>query len=557
MPTAEDKKRRSRLDGCELEIFKLVQKQATPKQWREWLRAPLEHAAANGDMDLFTRLMDAGADGSAGWRGCHGRTLLGAAARGQSEEMVLALLDAGAKPDVNVLYNDNSSGVGDDGVSALYMATLFGAEASAKALLIAGADPKISDSGAGLTPLHLAARDGRAALLQYLVSAGADPNARSTSSGYSPLQLAAHNGQLECVLRLLRAGADKNAVDLEGETSLIAAVRGNHIATVEKLLTAGADFNLRPNREARENDGDVEVEYTSLGTSSCLSLAARLGHVDLLKLLLQHGMKACDYGSTGDNDATPLHFAAGMEGPANNGKVVRVLYEAGADPEAMLTAAADGLTPLHVATTRRIASVGTIRALLDGGANVHVRDSSGQTPLHMACSRSSADAVEVLLLWGADETLADQNGGTPADVVGNWDPDCEEDEYRGLDDAECDARREQRVVDNERIRRKLGTAPADRSWRRRGWLVMCRSRPNRLQLSDDGGIGSGAGVVDRQDSAGSSSKVARTGDGIGGVGGGEGEKDAGDQLTVSFARLVERLVGMETENTFRLVVGFL
>ncbi|CAM9168238.1 unnamed protein product [Ectocarpus sp. 13 AM-2016] len=33
-----------------------------------------------GKLDLFTRLMDAGADGSAGWRGRHGRTLLVAAA---------------------------------------------------------------------------------------------------------------------------------------------------------------------------------------------------------------------------------------------------------------------------------------------------------------------------------------------------------------------------------------------------------------------------------------------------------------------------------------------
>ncbi|CBJ25690.1 hypothetical protein Esi_0008_0114 [Ectocarpus siliculosus] len=82
-------------------IFKLVQEEATPEQWKQWLRVPLEHAAAKGNLDLFTRLMDAGADGCSGWRGCYGRTLLGAAACGDGDQMVRALLEAGATDDVN------------------------------------------------------------------------------------------------------------------------------------------------------------------------------------------------------------------------------------------------------------------------------------------------------------------------------------------------------------------------------------------------------------------------------------------------------------------------
>ncbi|CAM9509597.1 unnamed protein product [Ectocarpus fasciculatus] len=75
-------------------------------EWKEgvWLRAPLEHAAARGNLGLFRRLADAGASAEAGWRGCHGRTLLGAAACGQNEKVVRALLTAGARSDVNVLF---------------------------------------------------------------------------------------------------------------------------------------------------------------------------------------------------------------------------------------------------------------------------------------------------------------------------------------------------------------------------------------------------------------------------------------------------------------------
>lgn len=51
------------------EIFKLVSDGATPEQWAEWLRAPLEHAAPAGNVEIFNALIGAGADGSAGWTG--------------------------------------------------------------------------------------------------------------------------------------------------------------------------------------------------------------------------------------------------------------------------------------------------------------------------------------------------------------------------------------------------------------------------------------------------------------------------------------------------------
>ncbi|CAN0440586.1 unnamed protein product, partial [Ectocarpus sp. 12 AP-2014] len=137
MPASnQEEEDRSRLDGFEIEIFKLVQREATSEQWKEWLRAPLEHAAAEGNLDLFTRLMDAGANGQVGWRGCHGRTLLGAAACGRSEKMVRTLLTAGATDDVNVLF-------GGERESALHVAAARGAEDSCRALMIAGADPNL------------------------------------------------------------------------------------------------------------------------------------------------------------------------------------------------------------------------------------------------------------------------------------------------------------------------------------------------------------------------------------------------------------------------------
>ena len=74
----------------------------------------------------FDALIGAWADGSAGWRGCEGRTLFDAAAEGGSLEVVSGLVAAGAGPDVNVVL--------PCGRSALYLATGLGHEDATRRL---------------------------------------------------------------------------------------------------------------------------------------------------------------------------------------------------------------------------------------------------------------------------------------------------------------------------------------------------------------------------------------------------------------------------------------
>ncbi|CAN0302656.1 unnamed protein product [Pylaiella littoralis] len=546
MPTSAGEDR-TRLDGFEVEIFNLVKKEATSVQWKEWLRAPLEHAAAKGNMDLFTRLMDAGADGSAGWRGCHRRTLLGAAARGKNEKMVLALLKAGAKGDIDAVFNGDRASYR---TSALYTAAYWGAEAVAKTLLIAGADATLPDSD-GLTPLHVASRGGWQRLVEYLVVAGADPNAKTSGCliGYTPLHFAACNNRVWCVSELLLVGADENAKDRNGETPLTLAVERNHLATVEKLLAVGARVDSLPRSDK------FKVRGAKLGFASCLARAALRGYLGVLEALLRHGSKASGSGSTVDNNATALHFAAAFEGPGDNGNTVRALLNAGADVEAVLTEAANCSTPLHIAASRKITSSGTILALLERGANVHALDDLERAPLHTACYHSCAGAVELLLRWGADETLEDGLGDTATDLVGGWESDDEGDYFQeGVNN-----RRQQRLVDNERIGHMLARAPADRSWRRRGWLVLCRMYPSKVQLSADCRIGNDADMGGHADQEGETTKmVRRRVSPVGGAADGSaGGTENGKETMVDFARLVGRLVGIEAECVFRLVVGYL
>lgn len=199
--------KRAPLNGLELEIFTLVSYSATPEQWAEWLRAPLEHAAARGNVDLVDALLGAGAGGGAGWSGCRGRTLLHAAALGGSAKVMFALLRAGAQPDVNVVALGSKR-------SALYVATMCGHTEAARCLLVAGADVDFEDPVDQRTVLHAAARGGHEQLVNDLLIGGADPNVSNMNDGRTPLHVAARHGHAGIVSSLVLRGAAKETLSI-------------------------------------------------------------------------------------------------------------------------------------------------------------------------------------------------------------------------------------------------------------------------------------------------------------------------------------------------------
>ena len=454
---------RSCLDGFEREIFRLVLKNATSEQWRDWLRAPLEHAAADGNVELFTRLMGAGADGSAGWRGCHGRTLLGAASYGKSLSIVLTLLRMGVEDDLDFKFGARRE-------SALHVAVRVGAQKVSNALMLAGADPNLLN-GDKESPLHLAAEKGCPAMVNELLLRGALPNTKTPHKKQTALHLAAAAGYTRCVSLLVQGGAVVDSRGRTGETPLHLAVEHNHPGAVEELLAAGAQV-------------DSGYRFSDL---SALMMASSLGHVGVVVALLQHGSDARAIDKLG---LTALHHAADAGSDFDNGDIIRLLLEAGADVNAKVLDVPMGWGPLHAAVTvvDRVPcsntihpSRGTILALLEGGADVDMGDYDGRTPLHDACCLSNVGAVEILLRWGADEARVDQLGGKRAEeVLGSWRYDEDEDEERKADD--------------QRIRHMLARSPADRAWRRRGWLVLARSRPGQVQVAPNGLVGRVVGL---------------------------------------------------------------
>ncbi|CAM9441344.1 unnamed protein product, partial [Ectocarpus sp. 12 AP-2014] len=318
----------------------------------------------------------------------------------------------------------------------LESAVVRGHEGLARKLVQAGA--KI-----GGVALHETVRRGHIAMAELLLENGASVHDEEDDYG-TPLHAAAEGGSVEAARLLLLKGADIDLEDGNHTTPLSRAITEGHISMVEALLAAGADLTIRL----------TEFEV------SALDFAALSQHVEIVRILIDHGMEVNRANSAG---RTALHFAAGE----NRVGAIDVLVGAGADIQARDTS---GSSVLHCAAEG--ASPEDSLSLLNFGAEVNAQTEYGETALHYAAAevgqrRGAVQVVDLLLRWGADETIVSKRGETAADRIGTHR------NYRT------------ELGDDERARSLLARAPAHRAWRRRGLLVLCRAHPDRLQLGGD------------------------------------------------------------------------
>ncbi len=228
---------------------------------RNWLDfTPLMWAAMRGNSQIVDLLLVHGAkleDSS-----IYG-TAFSAAALGRSENVALALLDKGAKPDPKRV----------DGTTPLMMAASNGQVKLMQRLLKQNCSPNKKD-GDGATALIYAARMGQANSIQTLLAAGADINA-ADSHGRTALHYAAANGWANVVDRLIASHAEVNAKDKANATALLLAARYNgDAAIVRSLLKNGAN--------ASDKDGKGQT---------ALALAQSRGFTDAVSALREAGVQ--------------------------------------------------------------------------------------------------------------------------------------------------------------------------------------------------------------------------------------------------------------------------
>jgi ankyrin repeat protein len=267
----------------------------------------------------------------------------------------------------------------------------------------------------GSTPFMYAALYADAATLERLIKLGADPNKRN-DAGATALMWSALD--LAKTRVLVSAGADVNAQSDDARTPLmIAAGRAGSAPIVKLLLSHGAKPNPTSNPGAE---------------SSPLLEAAIAGDPEIIQLLLDKGADVKEIGGTAISraagaactkcvdllvackmDAMQYSIALGESAVLDNPKLIRILLDHGADPNAV---DATGRTALMYAAVSDLLPVEQIKMLLDKGANVNAKSAhpqsgdTGRTALDLAKLHGNTPVVDLLLKAGA-------TSGVPADSV--------------------------------------------------------------------------------------------------------------------------------------------
>lgn len=258
-------------------------------------------------------------------------------------------------------------------------------------------------------------KEARLAVVRQLLDRGADVNA-ADGDEETVLQAACQPGWDEALLDLLltrgavidRNGATKGNFRHEGAPLHRAAARCD-VRLVEFLVKHGADPNVPYHINGATPLMVVFGPPTSLSRWNDFADERRRNDaVQILKLL--HG-KGADLKRANGEGAQPIHYAAG----AHHLPAIRWLLAQGADAAAL---AMDGRTVLHFAASNSgKVERETFAALLAASKlPIDTIDKNRRTPLHAAVVSSSNQAVQSLLLLGANPALRDSKDQRPVDL---------------------------------------------------------------------------------------------------------------------------------------------
>lgn len=192
------------------------------------------------------------------------------------------------------------------------------------------------------------------------------------SAATRDLLSAATTGDAAAVRAALEAGADIEARGEGGMTALVSATKANHVDAARTLIEAGADVNAKD---------DIQ-------DSAYLYAGAR-GHDEILRLTVEHG---ADLRSTNRFGGTAL-IPASERGLLST---VRILLDAGADPDHVNNLQWTALHEAIVLGDGSAVYVDVVRALIEGGADITIRDGDGVLPRELAATRGYDDIVAEL-----------------------------------------------------------------------------------------------------------------------------------------------------------------
>ena len=352
------------------------------------------------------------------------------------------------------------NGTEADGATALHWAVHRDDAAVVDLLLEAGADVAVTNRY-GVQPIALAAENGSAAILEALLDAGADPNA-VLPEGETVLMTAARSGDADAIRLLLVRGADPNARDeFRGQTALMWAAARNNAAAIHALAELGANIHARTETGGRAASGSSMFYAPHPTGFTALVFAARGGHLDAMRVLLEAGADVNDTLSDGQSALVAALANANWE-------LADWMLDRGADPNL----ADAGWNAIHqLLRTRRmntgfgfpapipagsVDSIDVLKKMIALGGDLNARmtvngmkdgqrnrlNRLGATPFFLAAKVTDTEAMRVLIDAGADTVTPNADGTTPLMVAAGlaiWNPGEDGGSLKGQEDEVLEA----------------------------------------------------------------------------------------------------------------------
>lgn len=259
--------------------------------------------------------------------------------------------------------------------------------------------------------LLTAAEQGRTEQVLYYLVTNTDTECRD-DYGNTPLILAATGGHLATAELLLEHGADPHASTTWGTTPFLAACQSGCIPLIKRLLAEGADAYA----ESAEMDralhyaaqhaspelvdllapfSDLPGEEWHGGGGSALAEACRHGNLKAAERMLEWGISPNARGDCGLASALSEACSSG------NMALVQMLLKHGADP--LDEAGRNKNTPICYALMSNPFNPAIAELMLQLGNDINCGDDENNTALYHARQYGTAEAVAWALAHGAME----------------------------------------------------------------------------------------------------------------------------------------------------------
>lgn len=280
----------------------------------------------------------------------------------------------------------------------------------------------------GQTPLHIAAISGHTGVVSYILNEKTsirtdDLLQAQDIAGATPLHEAVRYGNVQIAKLLLGAGAKINALDAVGKTPFLLIIPAEKQYEMYSTL-------LSFNADASEKDmfGDTVLHVATMADVK----------TDILQLLVSHGAPVNERNKQGvtpfslaieKNNMPHVVFYARAGGDINaedmegNTPLTRALESPSIEmlqtlitPQNVLSKDSSGNTPLHIAILKD-APFEYIQYLVESGADVNARNKNGDSVLYLAVKKNSRSVGELLLSKNADIFATNTDNFSPLRIA--------------------------------------------------------------------------------------------------------------------------------------------